>query len=67
VRRAELAGELEAPGAVLVDGPGLAKKVALAAGGAPIRFRIDAVTGRGLTHMHAIASTAASHDHRLAV
>jgi mitochondrial enoyl-[acyl-carrier protein] reductase / trans-2-enoyl-CoA reductase len=47
VRRADVAGELQALGAdaVLIDGPDLARRAAAATGGAPIRLGIDAVSG----------------------
>jgi trans-2-enoyl-CoA reductase len=47
VRRAELAGELEALGAdvVLVDGPGLAERVQQATGGIAPKLGVDCVAG----------------------
>ncbi len=47
VRRDDVAGELRALGAdaVLRDGPDLAERVPQAAGGAPIRLGIDAISG----------------------
>jgi NADPH:quinone reductase-like Zn-dependent oxidoreductase len=50
VRRDDVAAELRALGAdvVLADGPDLARRAAAAAGAAPIRLGIDAVSGEAL-------------------
>jgi NADPH:quinone reductase-like Zn-dependent oxidoreductase len=47
VRREDVAGELRALGAdmVIADGPDLAERARAAAGGAPIRLGIDAISG----------------------
>ena len=49
VRRAEVADELKALGgeAVVLDGDGLAQRVAEATDGAPIRLGLDAIAGEG--------------------
>ena len=53
VRRQSLVGELEDAGAdiVLVDGPDLAARVAMATGGAEIRLGVDAVAGAATTRI----------------
>jgi NADPH:quinone reductase-like Zn-dependent oxidoreductase len=53
-RESAVAGVLETGGdVVLVDGPGLAKRVSAATGGAGIRLGIDAVGGQSTDHLAA--------------
>jgi NADPH:quinone reductase-like Zn-dependent oxidoreductase len=66
VRRPELVPELQALGAdvVLVDGPDLARRVAAATGGAPVKVGFDAVAGEAtqrLAECLAPGSTVASY------
>ena len=53
VRRPELADQLLGWGAdaVVADGPALAERIRSAAGGAPVRYAIDCISGAATAHM----------------